>query len=186
MVNVYKGDHRLGEIEIIEQVTVFENSYATLYNDKVRFPGGETGNYLRFWWNAPYGVIIFATTPTGQLLLIRNFRHEDRNWQWEVPKGFGEPGVSPQACAAKELSEETGYQGEDWQSIHVLQSHGTPTHLFKATIKAQNPSAPEVSEAIAQEKLLSLAECKELIAAGEVHDPTTLYAISLLELQALS
>ncbi|RUO56233.1 NUDIX hydrolase [Pseudidiomarina homiensis] len=183
MSKTYRGDHRLGEIEILEEIKVFENRFATLYNDKVVFPSGATGEYLRFWWNAPYGVLIIATTAQHQLLLLRNFRHEDRNWQWEIPKGFGEPELTPEACAAKELHEETGFAASSWHKLHTLDTHGTPTHVFRATLAAEQLASPETSEAIAQAKLCSVDECRQLIAAGQVHDPITLYAITLLELE---
>lgn len=183
MKNTYRGDHGLGEIEILEEIKVFENRFATLYNDKVVFPSGATGEYLRFWWNAPYGVLIIATTAQHQLLLIRNFRHEDRNWQWEIPKGFGEPELAPEACAAKELYEETGYAASSWQKLHTLDTRGTSTYVFRALLAAEQKAAPEASEAIAQAKLCSVAECRQLIAEGQVHDPITLYAITLLELE---
>ena len=77
-MGVYKGDSRKGEIEILEEREVFRNRYATLNNDTVLFPSGTTGEYLRFRWNAPYGVMVFARNPNGDLLLIRNFRHETR------------------------------------------------------------------------------------------------------------
>lgn len=181
-MNTYKGNHKNGEIELVEEVEVFRNRYATLFNDKVKFPGGSQGQYLRFCWNAPYGVMVIATSSDKKLLLIHNFRHESRTWQWEIPKGFGEPQLSPMECAMKELKEETGFEGSNWKLLHTLNMSGCPTHVFTADINETNQpgSNPESSEAIAQARFLALEQCNTLVADAQVHDPMTLYAISRL------
>jgi len=80
---MYKGDHLKGEIEIVQENEVFSNKYATLFDDDVIFPSGTKGKYLRFKWNAPYGVMVLPTDSDGNVLLIKNFRHENRSWSWE-------------------------------------------------------------------------------------------------------
>lgn len=47
-----KGKASNGEIELLEEIEVYRNKYATLYDDKVLFPGGSRGRYVRFHWNA--------------------------------------------------------------------------------------------------------------------------------------
>lgn len=42
----------------------------------------------------------------GEALMMR------RNGRWDLPKGHIEPGESPEACAAREIAEETGVRAE--------------------------------------------------------------------------
>lgn len=42
----------------------------------------------------------------GERLMIR------RNGRWDLPKGHIEPGEEPEACAAREIAEETGVEAE--------------------------------------------------------------------------
>ncbi|MGM0906955.1 MAG: NUDIX hydrolase [Pseudomonadota bacterium] len=185
-IPTYPGDYRLGEIEILEEVPVFENKYATLFNDKVKFPSGATGEYLRFCWNAPYGVMVIPFDHNGRLLLIRTFRHETRSWHWEIPKGFGEAELSPEQSAQKELYEETGYSAKQLKPLHTLNEKGNTTYVFKAVIEPGAPtskSTAEVSEAIDQVAFFDPEQCRQLLTNDSLDDPITLYA-ALLASQA--
>ncbi len=178
----YPGNSRLGEIEIIEEIQVFKNQYATLFNDKVRFPSGTTGQYLRFCWNAPYGVMVIPFDNEGRLLLIRTFRHETRSWQWQIPKGFGERSLTPEQCAHKELFEETGQRVTEMTLLHTLNENGNATYVYRALIeprKAASSEEHEASEAIAETALFTPEQCRELLSDDRLDDPITLYAALL-------
>jgi len=131
---MYKGNYKKGEIEIVQENVEFRNKYATLYNDDVIFPSGINGKYLRFVWNAPYGVIVFPKDTKGRLLLVKNFRHENRAWSWEVPKGFGEANLAPLECGKKELFEETGCTGINWQLYKTIIEKQSKTYLFQVEV----------------------------------------------------
>lgn len=105
----YIGDHRRGEIEIVESHRIFENKYASIFNDDVIFPGGHKGTYLRFCQQNGSAVAVLPITKSGRVLLIKNFRHGARGWGLEVPKGGVENGESASEAALRELYEETGY-----------------------------------------------------------------------------
>lgn len=185
-ISTYLGDHRLGEIEILEEIPVFENKYATLFNDKVKFPSGATGEYLRFCWNAPYGVMVIPFDVQGRLLLIRTFRHETRSWHWEIPKGFGESELSHEQCAQKELYEETGYSANNLELLHSLNEKGNTTYVFKAFLNHESQpfnDTAEVSEAIDHVAFFTPEQCRQLLSQDKIDDPITLYA-ALLASQA--
>lgn len=57
-------------------------------------------------------VIIPRLSPSGGLVLIRQFRPPARGWVVEFPAGILDPGEDPAAGAARELREETGYRAE--------------------------------------------------------------------------
>ncbi|PML75541.1 NUDIX hydrolase [Enterovibrio norvegicus] len=176
---MYKGNHKKGEIEITKENIVFSNKYARLYNDDVIFPSGEKGLYLRFEWTAPYGVVLFPRNKSGDILLIRNFRHENRSWSWEVPKGFGEIELSPKECAKKELMEETGYRGEHWELVKKIPNGKSFTYIF-STIVEGSPSLSnkEDGEAISGIEFFNKNEMVSLLSDDSIIDPITMYFIS--------
>lgn len=174
-----RGNHKKGEIEIVRENIEFENEYATLYNDDVIFPSGNQGKYLRFIWNAPYGVMIFAKDSSGRLLLIKNFRHENRYWSWEIPKGFGERELTPLECAKKELFEETGCIGKNWNLYKTILEKQSKTYLFNVEVDGQTSvTKQENKEAIADVRLFGADKLQELLLSDEVTDPMTMFFIA--------
>jgi len=175
---VYAGNAKKGEIEITKEQAVYENDFAVIYDDYVKFPKGD-GRYLRTEWKAPYGVIIFPKNAQGGILLIRNFRHENRSWTWEVPKGFGEISLSSLQCAKKELEEETGFVGDDWHKFKTLKNSTFETHIYNVTVDfPKEQSTPEVGESISEVRFFSKEEFQSLIFNDEVSDPITLFLLS--------
>jgi 8-oxo-dGTP pyrophosphatase MutT (NUDIX family) len=58
-----------------------------------------------------------AVTPGGEVLLSREYKHGTGDVAYTLPAGFIEPGEAPVAAASRELREETGYDGETFESL---------------------------------------------------------------------
>jgi len=68
-------------------------------------------------WNAPYYALnasdyvsVLATTVSGGLLLVRQYRPAVEGFTVELPSGHVEPGESAEDAARRELLEETGHE----------------------------------------------------------------------------
>jgi ADP-ribose diphosphatase len=57
-------------------------------------------------------VAIVALADDSRVLLIRQWRHAVGEWLHEIPAGTLEPGEAPEACARRELIEETGFAAD--------------------------------------------------------------------------
>jgi ADP-ribose pyrophosphatase len=85
----------------------YRDQYVLLLRDAVQYPDGSFGTCIRSVdedEHAP-GVVVLPLYQ-GQILLIRHFRHEKRDWQLEFPQGFGIPGLSSEESIRVELKEE--------------------------------------------------------------------------------
>ena len=65
MNKIPKGDYKSGEIQITEQVPLYENEYLKIYNDRVIFPSGKHGTYFRLETPTNLGVGILPVTDKG-------------------------------------------------------------------------------------------------------------------------
>jgi len=83
--------------------------------DQVRTPDGQ--EHTREVAEHPGAVAILPVLPSGQLVLVRQYRHAVGRTLLEVPAGTREPGESPLATAQRELFEETGYQAARFEEL---------------------------------------------------------------------
>jgi 8-oxo-dGTP pyrophosphatase MutT (NUDIX family) len=62
-----------------------------------------------YYVDTPPSVMIVPVTPDGQLVLIRQYRHNLKSYQLEFPAGTMNEAEEPEAAARRELEEETGF-----------------------------------------------------------------------------
>jgi len=96
----------------IDIAVLAEDSWSLIVRDLVEFPDGHVGGYVR-WLNrrsqegGSFNVVLMRMRD-DQVLLIRRFDHDTRDFGWKIPRGFGEVGLTAEENARKELEEEIG------------------------------------------------------------------------------
>lgn len=106
--------------------------YMTLREDTVLLPNGaRIEDYFVFEY--PEWVIVLAVTKQQEFVLIRQYRHGIAQVHYELAAGIVDPGESMIDSAKRELLEETGYGGGDWQ-LWMQTSANTGTHTNTAHI----------------------------------------------------
>jgi 8-oxo-dGTP pyrophosphatase MutT (NUDIX family) len=128
---VSMGDSKKGEIEILEPDMIFSNKYVEIFNDRVKFPSGNLGTYIRINTSTNRSVGVLPVTDEGNIVVIRNYRHAVRGWGIEIPKGAVEPNESNEDAVRRELEEETGYVCQ--KLIHVCEYSESPA-IFSSKI----------------------------------------------------
>ena len=107
--------------------------------DTVRFPDDSTGHLEMLRHPGASAVVPFLDSPHAsdpRVVLIRQFRHAADGFIWEVPAGRLDAGESPEACARRELEEETGMRTTRLERLTTI--YTTPgftderIHLFLA------------------------------------------------------
>lgn len=170
---------------------VFDDPYVVILRDLVEFPGGFRNGYIRLY-NRAYleggaaGVVILPEMD-GKLLLMHQFRHATRSWHWEIPRGFGEPGVLAEDQARAEIEEEISGEIAELKNLGLYFNNtgleGNPIYLFLA--KMSSVGEPKLKLGVDKFIWVSVAELEKMIADGEITDGFTIAAYTRAKLRGL-
>lgn len=116
----------------------YRDQYLTLLRDPVAFPDGRTGGYLRALHSGGHAGAAVLPVHDGRIVLLRHFRHATRQWHWEIPRGFPEPGEPAEKTARRELEEEIGVPAESVEFLGDVYADtgvaGSKVGLFWAAV----------------------------------------------------
>jgi ADP-ribose pyrophosphatase len=151
--------------------------------DQVRFPDGSEGELEIVRHPGASAIVPFLSDPAGpdpQLLLLRQYRYASEGYLYEIPAGRLEDGEAPEACARRELREETGCSATTLE--HLFTMYTTPgftdekIHLFMATGLTRGTTQLEADE-FAEVSTVTLSGALLMIQRGEIQDAKTALGI---------
>jgi ADP-ribose pyrophosphatase len=151
--------------------------------DTVRLPNGKETEFEILRHPGAAAVVPFLSDPAGddpQLLLLKQFRHAADGYIYEVPAGKLDGDESPEVCARRELTEETGCTAGSMQ--HLTTIFTTPgftdekIHLFMASDLTTGETSQEADEFISIEKM-PISRVLGMIERGEIVDAKSVVAI---------
>ena len=169
---------------------ILNDRYILVLRDFVEFPDGSKGSYFRILNQADLhggqGVVVLPAM-NNKYLLLHQYRHPTRSWSYEIPRGFGVPGVPAEQQAKNEVDEET--QGEIAELIDLGIYHsntgleGNKVKLFFANLKSIGK--PAEAEGIESYRWVSLDELEKMIVTAEITDGFTIAAYTRAKLRGL-
>jgi len=144
-----------------------------LWVETIRLPDGRIiDDYYTL--DIPDFVVIVALTPNGDLLAERFYRHSPRRVVLSLPAGYIKEGESPLIAAQRELAEETGYTGGDWQALGAFTVDGNrgagSAHIFLA--RGVEPGMPLDDDDLEERQVLLMPQQEFLgaIQSGGVRE----------------
>jgi ADP-ribose pyrophosphatase len=167
---------------------IYEDAFVIAMRDTVRFRDGYTGPYIRVIGQAASaGAVILPVFSDGRILLTRQFRHHIRDWQWETPRGFAEPGDEGPVTAIRELHEEIGITVDKVELLGRLTDED-PVEIWLARLDVDSfaalPNGATI-EGIDEFRLVTVDELGALIASGEITDGALLAAYAFATAKGL-
>ena len=166
--------------ERISGEMLFEGRMLRLERDVVCLPNGsETSREVV---RHPGAVGIIAVLDR-HVLLVRQYRYAIAEETSEIPAGKIEPNEAPEACAQRELREETGYRGT---LEHISTFYTTPgftdevIHLYFAHDLVWDPLVPDDDEFIGLERI-PWDEAVQKAQRNEFNDAKTMLGILLVQ-----
>ncbi|MCM8748873.1 NUDIX hydrolase [Thermomicrobiaceae bacterium CFH 74404] len=164
--------------ELISSETRFAGRLLRLRVDTVRLPGGQVSR--REVVEHPGAVAVLPVLPSGELVLVRQYRHAVGRALLEVPAGTRQPAESPEACARRELLEETGFEAGTLRELaRFYVSPGWANEeliVYLATGLVARQPQPADDERIAVEHVAP-ERVPELVLKRDIADAKTLVAV---------
>lgn len=164
--------------QLLSTESVFKGKIIRVRVDTVRLPGG--GRSSREVVEHSDAVVLVPMDAEGNVILVRQYRYAVVRSLLEAPAGIVEDGETPEACAERELQEETGYLSRDLRAMGGFWSSPGFCTEFMHTYVAKD-LVPSKLEADADENILvetvSLSEIPRMIRQGEIQDAKTIAAL---------
>lgn len=112
----------IGKWKILESEYVSRRPWLTARRDKVELPDGRINDEY-YVLEYPTWVNVIAIDMEGKYVMVRQYRHGIGDVFTELVAGVAEPGETPEQAARRELAEETGYVGGEWELNTVLSAN---------------------------------------------------------------
>jgi ADP-ribose pyrophosphatase len=184
---LYEKQRREGLSESTVDIGIItQDHWVVVLRDLVQPAPGEYRGYIRLL-NRSSAVerngedVVVIPYQNGRILLIERFRHEDRIWHWELPRGFGETGQSSEQSARRELIEETGLEAV--RLVPLWSGRYGAVSISYFFIYAQGMA--KASSESRSFRWISKEHMSEMIRSGEIDDPYTIQAYIFASLNAL-
>lgn len=159
---------------------VYRNRLLTVVRAPYRLPDGSVIADIETLRRPDYVMVL--PRRAGNLLLVRQYRPAMGRMELELPAGAIDPGETPGQAAARELLEETGHTGTNWQALGVVEPSpgyiAQSCHLFACDAEPVPGSAPNPAEITAVLEL-PVAEVLRLARSGGIRDMSVIAALFL-------
>lgn len=164
--------------ELVASEVAFAGRLLRLRVDTVRLPSGRVSR--REVVEHPGAVAVLPVLPSGELVLVRQYRHAVGRTLLEVPAGTREPDEPAEACARRELLEETGYEAGSLRELtRFYVSPGWASEeliVYLATDLVARQAQPADDERVTVERVAP-EQVPELIRRRDIADAKTLIAV---------
>jgi ADP-ribose pyrophosphatase len=168
--------------ELLESEIVYPGRAFTIRRDALRLPDGRE---TRLDIVEHFGsVVILPVDADGNLLFVRQYRHAAGLDLLELPAGMLNEGEAPEACARREVREETGMAAgnlEELGGFYLAPGYSTEyMHVYLATNLHPDPLEADADEFLTVERL-PLAKALASAARGEIPDAKSLATLFMAQ-----
>lgn len=166
---------------------IYEGKVISLRVDTVVLPQGKTSE--REIVEHRGAVALVPITPSGEVVLVRQWRTPTQSALLEIPAGTREEGEDPEACAHRELGEEVNFaSGHMVKLCEMYMAPGYSTeliHLYLAQELSPMQGTPDADEFL-DIITLPLTEAIGKIGTGEIRDAKSISGLLLASRALLS
>ena len=166
--------------KLIRSETLVKARPFNIRRDQVELPDGKSTTLILV--DHPGAVTLVPLDSQGRLWFVRQYRHATEQKLLELPAGTLEPGEDPEACARREVREETGMAAGSIQKIgEFFLAPGYSSEYMRVYLALNltpDPLQGDDDEFITVERI-PLEQAYRLAESGEIRDGKTLAALLL-------
>lgn len=157
--------------KVLESEYLFKRPWLTARRDKVELPDGRV-NPEFYVLEYPSWINVIARTTEGKYVMVEQYRHGLQRVGIELCAGVVEEGEDPLVAAKRELEEETGYTGGEWELGMVLCGNPSVTNNLTYCYIARGVERTTSQHLDANEditvRVISREDLLELMQADEI------------------
>ena len=166
------------EETLIERRSIYEGRVVRLSVDQVRLPNGNLCELEMI--RHPGASAVVPLDSDGNVLLVKQYRYASGGWLLEIPAGKLDGGEAPEACARREVEEETGQRpGELVPMGWIWTTPGfTDERIWLYLARDLTPARQnlQTDEVLTVERM-PLDRAVSLAARGEIRDGKSVCAL---------
>jgi len=164
--------------------TIHSWKQIALVEETMTLPNGKEITHTTI--SHPGAAVILPIDANGNIIVINQYRPSLKKWLLELPAGTLERGEPIEACAHRELEEETGYSAQSMISLGQV----TPLagfcdeiqYLFVAKLLSQTQRYQCDEDEIIEVISLPIEQLEQKIIQGEITDAKTIACLSKAKL----
>ncbi|WP_159945380.1 MULTISPECIES: NUDIX hydrolase [unclassified Nocardiopsis] len=161
--------------------SLYTDPWIDLRAADVELPDGQRFDHRLI--RRPPGAGAVVRDGSGHVLLLWRHRFITDTWGYEIPMGGVQPGESPEAAAAREVREETGWEPGPLRPLVYTQPSSGLTdsehHVFLAE-EAERIGEPEDTWEAERVEWVPLERVPELVRRGRLVSGTSMSALLYL------
>ena len=168
--------------KLLERKKVYGSKFVNVYEDKIELPNGSViDDYTVI--EKPSIVIIVATDEKGDVIILHEYKYAVGKTLLTLPAGHKKKEEMPIDTAKRELLEETGFSGDNFEELGILYDYPTKDIHKVYVVRATNVVQKEHTEHEETEgihyQLITKEELKKQIKNKEWKTSSALAAITL-------
>lgn len=132
--------------------------------------------------DAPQWMNVIPLTPQNEVVLVEQYRYGIEKPTLELPGGMVDAGETHEETAKRELLEETGYSGDDWEYLGKVSSNPAFLTNYTHLYVVKNCHKVKEQQLDGNERInvhtLPLEDFLELVKDGTVHHSLVVAAVA--------
>jgi ADP-ribose diphosphatase len=166
--------------KVLKSEIIYPGRAFTIRRDHLRMPDGHEAKFDIVEHGG--SVIILPIDDHGNLLFVRQYRHAAGLDLLELPAGTLDEGEKPEACAQREVREETGMAAGKLEALggfYLAPGYSTEyMYVYLATDLYPAPLDADTDEYLSLERI-PIPEALKMVANGNLPDAKSLAAFCL-------